>query len=752
MKNKTLKKLFLFFISLTLGITGIVLACGGWDDWEYSEYNQPFFIQELCHNKIFNPSFSPEYPLFYKDEFYNPINEFDTTNVDEWYFYFEEEITRNEISELLYSAPIEDIDALIGKLKGSSKKIKTNLASFSVLKIEDKTTAIDFLNYLKYAKQCEPYATYVTDWWDETSKDKPTDHPDNMNRLIINSKSAFQKVQSKFIKQRYLFQNVRLYYFMGDYNECINYYESNKQLFEAEIPFKYRTLGYIAASYFQLKEYSKANYLYACIFNNNQAMRYIVTQSFHPQEETDWNNSLKLARNTQEKSTLWFLLGVYADPTRAIKEILEIDPKSDLLDLLLVRNLNFVIGKVNPQWNDSSYTITADSIDNNFLNLISQTARKQNTSNPELWCLSAGFLYTLQGNNKEAQKYLENKTVKKSMDTLVEKQVHIIKLISLIEQFKVGDAKAEDEIAREFLWFNNNKPSAYQNASGFFTWAHKRLAFKYFQAGEKIKAICLNNDVDKTFSSDSSKIRDLIKYLGKQEKTNADKYFASSCQYSKADLIDYLAIQSVYKNRIEDAQKIYEECESAGKDTLQADPFIIHINDCHDCDWVASKKVIYTKRSLVAGMYALLKNINLKKTNIAECYYLLGNAFYNITYFGNSRVFYDNPVNPNLGGYYYIDFYYDKPEKSNPIYDCSIADDYYTRAQYSSKNPEFKAECCFMSSKCELNNYFISKDKDDIADFKAGKNFFLLKNRYSKTKYYQEIISECGYFRTYLEK
>ncbi len=36
-------------------------------------------------------------------------------------------------------------------------------------------------------------------------------------------------------------------------------------------------------------------------------------------------------------------------------------------------------------------------------------------------------------------------------------------------------------------------------------------------------------------------------------------------------------------------------------------------------------------------------------------------------------------------------------------------------------------------------------------DYKAWEGFVKLKNEYAHTKYYKEVISECGYFRSYLE-
>jgi hypothetical protein len=44
----------------------------------------------------------------------------------------------------------------------------------------------------------------------------------------------------------------------------------------------------------------------------------------------------------------------------------------------------------------------------------------------------------------------------------------------------------------------------------------------------------------------------------------------------------------------------------------------------------------------------------------------------------------------------------------------------------------------------------LSRPKDYKGNFKSGFYFKQLKNKYSGTSYYKEIIKECGYFKTYL--
>jgi hypothetical protein len=78
---------------------------------------------------------------------------------------------------------------------------------------------------------------------------------------------------------------------------------------------------------------------------------------------------------------------------------------------------------------------------------------------------------------------------------------------------------------------------------------------------------------------------------------------------------------------------------------------------------------------------------------------------------------------------------------------------YYEKAFASAENKEQKAKCVFLLTKIERNAFYLTPEfVYDVTDFKAFDGFKKLKAEYAQTKYYQEIINECGYFGRYLEK
>ena len=343
MKKKIWRKSTLFPISVIIAAF-IALAC--WFPDEEHDYPSSFFPPEITQNDKYSDFFLSPHVLYgSKDVKQDNIKDFNNINITEWDSYFNHHVDTADLRGLLYSGPLSEIDELILAIKkpGNSTEKSNN----SILKLKDTRSALDFLYYLGFAKRCEEYSTYVPEeWWDDSKTD--TNAPRNntfakaqMAVLVAGGLKQITNTKSDFVKQRYAFQILRLYFMSGDYSKCIQFYINQKNVLEsANNSIKYRAMGYLAGAYHKQKEYGEANYLYSLIYDQYDSMRFTAYLSFHPQEEADWNQTLAMAQSPREKEILWQMLGIYQDPERGLEEIYALDPKSDLLDLLLARAVN----------------------------------------------------------------------------------------------------------------------------------------------------------------------------------------------------------------------------------------------------------------------------------------------------------------------------------------------------------------------------------------------------------------------------
>ena len=83
---------------------------------------------------------------------------------------------------------------------------------------------------------------------------------------------------------------------------------------------------------------------------------------------------------------------------------------------------------------------------------------------------------------------------------------------------------------------------------------------------------------------------------------------------------------------------------------------------------------------------------------------------------------------------------------------------YYNIAQKAAADNEQKAKMAYMLAKTQRNDFYYNKyfstttywGYPDGPVVQKWQGFVDLKTSYSDTKYYQDVIAECGYFRKYL--
>ena len=82
-----------------------------------------------------------------------------------------------------------------------------------------------------------------------------------------------------------------------------------------------------------------------------------------------------------------------------------------------------------------------------------------------------------------------------------------------------------------------------------------------------------------------------------------------------------------------------------------------------------------------------------------------------------------------------------------------IVEKYARRARDLSKDPELGARAAFLGAQAEQGRYAARPDYDTWNPGDAVQSptwFGVLKDEYSNTRYFDEIVRECGYFRRYL--
>lgn len=760
--KKTSKKFLLIFSLILCGAAGILWACGG-GDWDESDYSN--FAPEAFVDHQYSPFFYTSWQSYYGSEVNDNSNtRYNQQVLEEWNGYLDKKISEKDLSTLLFTSSYNGIDSAYQYLKGKLKVLPAGLPDVKTSGLSKKQ-GDTFFSYLLMAKACEHFAvSNVTYYWD----DKVTLVSPNPE-IKVSLLKAFKTNKDTFIKQRYWFQLIRYAYFEElpaliadssagtDHSGLITLFKKHENSFPKNSIY-YRALGYLAGHYYKRQDFAQANYLYSLCYDFSSAMKIPSKWSFHPQDEKDWEASLKLARNKEETITLWQMMGIVHDENRAIENIYLLNPKSDKLELLLSRLINRIEVPSHESYMDSTQQVkvTADDIA-----LVDRIAINGDTRKPYYWNLVAGYLHFLNGDNVLARKfYDEVKLQLPKHDRLMEAQYKLLDWNLYLSQLQKIDAKAESEMVTTLNWLADLRDQKdtvgnlrYQRA---LSESITGLSNLYKKQGEVLKSECFQSTT--SFYAKNENIEAMKSLLGKTTKTPFETAMLRYYHYDLGDLYYHQGLMLAYQEKTDAAIALFEKSGKNATYELAANPFNSRINDCHDCDFAAVQTKKYTGLTVLKTIKAIKAELTAGK-DLYTNNYLLANVYYNITHYGNARDFYQTEINGSDAT-----SAMDIPVEFRARFTSArLAEKYYLQARAVAKTSTQKARCTFMAAKCERNDIYNATYNNpsnqkkyywdfDFESIPVGKYFAELNNQYKNTQYYQEILQECGYFKSYVNK
>lgn len=758
MKQIFSKRLAVLFASLFLAgaVYTIVKACAGgdWGSWFSSDFAPEAFV-----DKAYTPFFYDDESFYYDGYDKNHNYRFNDDNVAAWNGYLAPSDTayRKLIGYLLYKTNSKTNKALadFSSSKGTSLPVLPDSLLRGIKPDWKGPRFQQFLKYLLCARQCEDFAVReIYYYWDyDNQKELPAENAPLLQTLTANFLQA-NASGDKFLSERYWFQRVR-YNFFYNQPEAVKLFEQYSKAFSPNTLY-YRTMAYAAGALYKQGEYGKANYYYSLVFAGSDALKTVAHFSFHPQEEADWQQTLALCQNNTERATLWQMLGIfYDDEMRSMKEIYAIAPESNKLDVLLVRKVNAIEMGAHYFWGYIGEKEQNDSIKKAYerdASWIFETTRKGLVQNKFLWNSASGYLASLLGNYAGAESFFAQARTLLPEGQLPADQLRMLELINQVGQLKTISATDEDRLLPELEWlfdrYDHGGPAGLRTNHAT-EWVRNTLSTRYAKQGELAKAECFQHKPD-NFVTDE-KTQAILRYLEAPSTRGYDRFCKELGRVKKEDVYSYQAVLATFDDKIELAESLMEKASDSDAQ-FYGNPFNGKIKDCHDCDHAARQTKKYSKLEFLQTIRQMKANL-VNNSDVYNNALLLGNAFYNITHYGNGRMFYASEIiydgstpwelNENFRGM---------------LTDNSLSVKYYTIALHAAQNDEQRAKCVYMLAKCERNqwyndNYFTDRgnqyynpsENEQLPDFIRWKNFEELE-KYRNTQYYQELIRECGYF------
>jgi hypothetical protein len=753
MKKAFLKKLLIAFSVISLLVYGTIYACAD-GDWGWSFDSN--FTPETFVDKSYSPLFLST-DIFYGIGFDTEHRtRFNSENIKDWSTYLEGKINEKDLTFFLTDSSSTDVSDLnIYYKKGKTNKWteKWN-KKFNI----NDSKVKDFLLFLNDAQIVETYSTQQFDSWNYDETTKPQLLTDG--NWIKSIEKKYTDTKDPFLKNRYWFLAIKAsFYSDRQVNGVSFFYQTEKTIPKNTL--YYRALAYVAGVEYKQKHYAKSNFLYSQVFDKCPTMRVVSAYCFHPQEQKDWKQSLSMAKSDDEKAALWAIQGYYNDDEKAIVEIYKLQPKNQHLDFLLTRLINNQENKIDQSFKDKTVLEnkkrTKDSIHKSTINLVNKIAESDKTSKPYLWNVAAGYLETLNGNFKQADKNFDKAESKMPKTPLAVNQVRLLRFVNNLSKIDQLNPENEKTILADLSWLYFELPKKpienfrYENASA---WSKNYLAALYRTQKNTVMTEIFNHESN--FYDNEKQLLDMKAFLSKTNKTEIEKIGTSIYEIKLADINYFQAVKATFENKVPEAIAFMKQSDKLQNTVFYGNPFLGNIKDCHDCDHQAAQKKKYTMLDFLTIIQKMQDNVE-KKVDVYNNSLLLGHAFYNITHFGNGRLFYEGNI---AGSGSTPDFFRDPIR--DMITNCSLAKAYYEKAFSTSKNSEQKTKTQYLMAKCERNDYYNKKYyslnvsswdiQDDKTNFIAWQGFQNIKANYSKTKYYKEIINECGYFKTYVQK
>lgn len=765
MIKKSLKKWYVVGSLSVLLSSGIyTYGCAdGW--WSYSSISN--FTPEAFADASYEPLFFAPYDRFYNGGYMDNASMFNDDIVEEWTTYLQGKLDREEIKKYLLSSQeyAGEIDQLYANLKGK-KTTSWNLKDERIR---------NFVTFLYQAKEIESYSNDSYSYWDYESyvaNLMEENQADKVEKIYKNLKS-----KDVFFTNRMWFQVLKAKFYSTNRASVIAFFEQTAAK-QPKNNLYYRGLSYVAGAYYQAGDYDKSNALYAEVFNANATLRQVALYNYKPRETERVKQLVSSISSTEVQAAVWAMQGYYTNSMDALKEVVAIDSKSPHANYLLTRWVNEQESSV-LKYREESFKSSKEyfsslkkAIDQSGLDWVNQmAAQPQKVDNPSLWLLASGYLSIFQGDYKAAEAAFAKAQKEAKGNVLIHNQIRLFGLINQVSQISKMDAKAEQVILNDMQWIyteiiphsNYEDPFRYEYA---VHWIRQYLAAVYKEQGNSVMSEIMFSNLD--FYGKVDNTVKMEKFLLTQKKTTFEQLMVDKYEYNLSDIYERRAINLFYQDKVDQAIVEMKKAEPVTTSyayndepyvktyqntILLGNPFNGKIQDCNDCDHVAKQAVKYTKLSFLEKVKEMQDKIN-KGEDVYNNALLVGNAFYNATYYGNARVFYYNALVNEYGNFI-------SPAERKYLLNMSMAKKYYAIAKKAAITKEQKAKMAYMEAKTERNEFYANQYQNkeyywgagwDDPMFKKWKGFQELATQYSDTKYYQEVINECGYFRTYIAK
>lgn len=595
----------------------------------------------------------------------------------------------------------------------------------------------EFQEYLKFIKEqeyCVTYNPYINQDFTYCKDFIP---------IALNK---IDNTKNSFLKQRYFYIALRLSHYKDSTKNSLDIYNKYSYLLNnSNSIVKDWIQGLYAGALVKNNEIAKGVYEFSKLFENSINSHLSFYNFKYITSEEYFNELLSYAKDDSEKTKMYAIraLNYNSNVLEEMKNIYNIDKNSKWLDFLIFREL------LKSQTLHNTYGSAYKDYENENSEYIYFL---KNIDKDDRYLVDLSLVHF----NIYFKKYEESKKI---LDRLLvefpnKHELEVASYILYLNSLKSIDSSIEDEIYKRVSHFNENEFDIYkytlntlsnlyknQNqdfekylSDNFYYIEYKDLDLENFKKFE----IFLETKQD-------TKLREFLQTRFKKMVT-ANK---SSFDFAKI---------TVLINNLKFQEALDTNFEILDKTKVEFNPFngLIRGNNR------SGKKEPFTIREFLQRVIKIENELE-KNPNSVMDNFLLANSLYNLSHFGNI-----NRVTTVYRSNYLVHTPKLQEQKLN------LAINYYEKALENSKDIELNAKITYLIAKTKLAIFDLNYDKypqednwwkknsvynygsdefyEKFLENSGSRYFNILQNNFKDTRYYNELIQECGDFKTYINR
>ncbi|RYY84539.1 MAG: hypothetical protein EOO15_19150, partial [Chitinophagaceae bacterium] len=592
------------------------------------------------------------------------------------------------------------------------------------------------LDYLLFAKRSE-LLTYSPSDWEVPERDS-TLLQGMSNRALVLSRST----GNHFLRERYAFQAVKCNFYSGRFEYCIDAYD---RYFAdaANGPLRAQAISYKAGALYRLNRNKEAAYAFSQAFGattHNRRGNFLgFLWSTQNADSSLRDAYVAQGRNNREKADLLGLFSLYgeAPAVKGMQQVYRLDPASPLLPLLASREISKLEEQyLSPLMGHQVWSEAPTAMERKkqltegrlraavLAKTLAGFGADSTLERRAYYAAGAAYLYLLD-QQWDASRTQLGVAERSQPSAAQQDQLKMLRLLLAANEPRQLTAKEEEALLPSAKWLVEKARTDAEYRPFLRDFFGEVLHNRYRAQGDAARANLALGFSDLKFmpegngawwaGSGTSYLHDKLDATETQKlynimKTPAtgwERFLVQNASFNRNTVIESMGTAYLREGNYAKAIEWLEQADSLEKMqgtlydsdwnaiTVNVDPFHDYLND-----WQRYEKKLstaYTKLTFAEKMEELHQRSKVlgSKEEIAKAYYQLGNAYYNMSQYGNAWM----AVSWNRGSSDWNEGGYQTAWEKD-FFGVYRARDHYALAYKWTSNREFKAACYFMMAKC----------------------------------------------------